>query len=277
MPHIRHSAVVAAWLLAVLPLAGCASAGADKAPMLAPLTTQERALLAKGDAARALARHDEAMEYYRQAAAASAGATRAHLELAALQRREGRLKEAETILAEAYALNPRSYSVLRDYAELALYNGDDALAARLAQEGLARLPGDVRLLNVRGVVLDRAGRHKEAQRHYARAMTHSHTEKEREAAANNRILSLIASGDYERAIRAAQTSLPRARDKPAMRRLLALAYGVRGEVDKAYDIGLQDLDIAQASENLRFYRQLRRGETPMRSLFMPAEESISPE
>lgn len=273
MQLIRHviprRAGALSMLVAAVILHGCATPVATTATQ--PITVEEQALLTKGDTARALGQYDEAQVHYADAAALSSGATRAHLELAALHRRNGKPDAAAQVLAEAYALNPEANAVARDYAEILLRRGQTGEAMDVATQAVARNPNDVRLLNVQGVALDRMGDHKAAQSRYIRAMERSSTLKDREITANNQILSLVASGDYDTAISAAQAYLPQAQDKPALRQLLALAYGVKGEEDKAYDLGLQDLPIEQVSENLRFYAQLREGQIPMKNLFVPAQ------
>lgn len=266
---VRRRTGIFALLTAALLLYGCATP--VQSTTMQPISPEEQALLAKGDTARALSRYDEAKAHYTEAAALSSGATRAHLELASLHRRNGDMAEARQVLADAYALNPEANAVARDYAEVLLHQGETGKAMDVATQAVARNPNDVRLLNVQGVALDRMGDHKAAQARYIRAMERSDTPKHREITVNNQILSLVASGDYDTAISAAQAYLPKAQDKAALRQLQALAYGVKGDEDKAYDLGLQDLPIEQVSENLRFYEQLREGHIPMQSLFVPAQ------
>lgn len=265
---LRRSAVLC---LLMLASHGCAAHPPEQEPVRWEATAEEQALWAKGDAARALGRHDEAKTYYAESVSLSKGAVRGHLELAALHRRYGEDAAAQSVLEAAYALNPDNVAVIREYAQILLLRGNTARAAELADKGLVHNPRDVRLLNVQGVALDRMGEHKAAQQRYIRAMEQAVTPAERDTTANNQILSLIASGDYDTAISAAQAYMAKTRDKAAMRQLLALAYGVKGETDKAYDLGLQDLNVEQVSENLRFYTQLREGGIPSSGLFVPAE------
>lgn len=259
-------------ILSLLCIAGCAAPVAKEPAPGAMLSAEESRLLAEADTARALGQYDEARGRYAEAAALSTGPTRAHLELAALHRRNNDEAQALTVLEQAYALNPDSNAVARDYAESLLRQGNTAEAMAVAAQGVARHPNDIRLLNVQGVGLDRMGKHREAQARYIRAMERSSSAKDKEITVNNQILSLVASGDYDMAISAAKAYMPQAQDKPALRQLLALVYGMQGKADKAYDLGLQDLSIEQVSENLRFYEQLRTGQTPVTSLFATAAE-----
>lgn len=108
----------------VFGLSACVSPVADTASHQTVISPEEQALMAKGDTARTLKRYEEAMAHYGEAMMLSTGATRAHLELAALHRQHGALGEAEQVLAEAYRINPQSNAVARDYAEILLLQGD---------------------------------------------------------------------------------------------------------------------------------------------------------
>lgn len=256
-------------LLGMVALQACQSATPAATPM-AEMTAEESAHITQGDVARSLGKYDEAMQHYRAAADASQGAVRAHLELATMHRRNRDWQAEQKVLTEAYTLNPQNLPVIRDYAQNALRMGDTAQAAELARQGLAIAPEDIRLLNLTGLVHDRKGEHTAAQAVYQQALTHARSESEREVTRNNLALSLIASGQYTPAISVLEAQLPVAENKPALRQLLALAYGMKGETDKAYELGLQDLSVEQVNENLRFYAHLRSGEVSVQRLFMPA-------
>lgn len=237
----------------------------------AALSEAERTWLAQGDAARSLGRYEEAEAAYAKAATLSKGPVRAHLELAGIYRRKSDHEAAQRILGQAYNLNPHNTEVAKGYAQSLLLAGNAEQAADITARALRDTPEDVRLLNLRGVALDRMGRHAEAQRLYIQAMTHANTAEDREMTANNHALSLVASRDYDAAIRIVETHVPDARGRTASRQLLALIHGVKGDTDKAYEFGLRDLSLKQVNENLRFYNQLREGAIPVESLFLPVE------
>lgn len=255
-------------LCAALGLSACAPTQQVSTQQAAP-SAEETALLTRADVARALGRRAEAQQLYEQAAATSQGSIRAHLELADMYRAAGRHKDALTMLEAAHALNPRNVEVLKGYAQQALRMGDDATARRMAEQGLSQSPEDARLLNVLGVVSDRAGEHQQAQEHYARAMAVLSGEVDREYTLNNYALSAIATHDYGKAITLLEPALPTARNKTALRQLLALAYGAKGELDHAYELGLMDMNVVQVQENLEFYRRFGRGEVDSAVLFQP--------
>lgn len=257
-------------LCMLLAVSACTSANQPSAPMMVAASAEEKALLTKGDVARSLGRGGEAQEYYEQAAALSQGAVRAHLELAGMYETAGRQNDALDILQRAYALNPQSVEVLKGLAQQQLRKGNDASAVALATEGLALSPEDVRLLNVRGIAHDRAGDHAAAQQVYEQALAVLTGNVDREYTVNNLALSYIASGHYDKAIALAEPELPKAQNKTVLRQLLALAYGAKGDADRAYELGLMDLNVAQVRDNLAFYRQLGAGEVDSAVLFQPA-------
>lgn len=236
----------------------------------AVVSDEERALLTQADTARALGRTDEATALYERAAAMQGG-VRAHLELAGLYRAGNRPQEALNILEQAYALSPGNAEVMKEYAQQLLRMNQDDKARDIALLGLTRSPEDVRLMNALGVSFDRAGEHTLAQERYLDAMEVLSGTVDREYTVNNLGLSYVASGDYDKAIALVEPEVTAAANQPALRQLLALAYGAKGDADKAYELGLIDLNVQQVGENLEFYRALRAGDVDATQLFKPVQ------
>lgn len=257
--------------LAVLCVAclGIAACQPKSATSVAAVSSSEKEmqLLAQADAARALGNYELAAEHYRQAAEQSNGTVRAHLELTSIYRMQGKQNKALGILQYAYALNPSHAEVVKEYAKQALLMEENTLAQELASNGLKQNPNDARLLNIRGVAYDRAGEHRNAQNDYRKALEHSAALIDREYTVNNLALSLVADRQYAEAVTLLEMALPKAQNKPALRQLLALAYGVAGNADKAYELGLKDASLPQMQENLHFYRRLREGKIDKSILF----------
>lgn len=231
------------------------------------MSNNEKNLLTKADVARALGKQDEAIRYYRRAAEASQGAIRAHLELADIYAKRKQTHAALAIMQAAYALNPMSAEVVNTYAQQLLLANQNEKALEVAVEGLAHYPADVRLLNAAAVAYDRNGQHSKAQPLYHQAMHHATVVIEREYTANNLALSYVATQDYDSAIGLLNKQMPVAKNQPALRQLLALAYGAKGDADKAYEWGMMDLDASQMAENMQFYEQLRNGSIDAGVLF----------
>jgi Flp pilus assembly protein TadD len=251
-------------------LAACQSA-TTAAPTVHAVaaTDEEMSLLRKGDTARALGDIPAAELHYQQAASLSQGAVRAHLELADIYALQGEAAKRKAVLKDAYALNMTNPEVSKEYAQVLLAAGEAAEAEAVARNGLQYSAQDVRLLNVLGVALDQQGKHTEAQTYYAQAMEFSSAAVDKEITLNNHALSLIVDGKAAQAIAQLETELPHVQNKAALRQMLALAHGVEGNTDKAYELGLRDLSVREVKENLDYYARIRSGEIPRQSLLAP--------
>lgn len=236
-------------------------------------TADERALLQKADTARALGNTVEAQRYYEAAAKASTGSVRAHLELADIYQQQKQTDQAIALLKQAHTLVPNHVETLKKLAELFLQTGNDKEAGQYAMKGLRQHSKDTRLLNIKGILQDRESRHREAQRTYEQALEHAAAQADKEYTVNNLALSLIASTDYGKAIDLLEAHLPKAENPSAFRQTLALAYGVQGDENKAYELGLHDLSIEEARENLYFYQQYRKDMIDRDVLFQNAAEA----
>lgn len=260
--------------LLFLPLCfvqGCQSAPKETSEVVTVAATdEEMALLNQGDIARSLGKYDEAMQHYQAAAEMSKGAIRAHLELADMYQRAGRGQDERAILATAHALAPHSPQVAHAYGRSLLAAGDTQKALNVAADGLKSSPSDMRLLNLQGIALDSSGKHQDAQSLYRKALEAATVETEQAATVNNLALSLVASGHADEAIDLIEQQPASLQSDIQMRQLLALAYGVNGEKDKAYELGLRDLSLREVNENLRFYEQFRMGNIDPVTLFMPS-------
>lgn len=269
-PFLRSVLVVTCMGLTTVACTGTSKNG-ETSSATAVVNEKQQALMTKADVARSLGHDDEAMALYEQAATMSQGAVRAHLELADMYEARGNAAKRGDILEAAYMLNSRNSEVLKEYAQHLLISGENAKAQKIAAAGVAQSPQDVRLLNTLGVALDRAGEHREAQRQYDQAMILAVATLDHASTVNNLALSYIASKDYQKAIALLQEQRESTGGSPALRQLLALAYGANGNRDKAYELSLIDLTMDETTENLRFYRQLREGEVSSAVLFMPAQ------
>ncbi|MCH2548319.1 MAG: tetratricopeptide repeat protein [Alphaproteobacteria bacterium] len=269
---LRNSLLNVALASVALLLWGCNAAyspAQSELPPMPAMTSEEKALITKADTARTLGKTDQAITLYHQAAELSQGAVRAHLELADMYMSRSQNDAAWQVLETAYGLYPNS-EVIKSYAQLALIQGDSQKTLALTQQALTYNPHDVRVLNTQAVALNRLGEHREAKDTLHTAMEHAAAAIDKEYTANNLALTYIALKDAERAIALIEKTLPRAQNKPELRQLLAMAYGVNGNTDKAYELGLMDMNVQQVQENLRFYRQLRDGKIDSRTLFIPA-------
>lgn len=257
--------------LMLVGLAACQSQPDSTPAAPRAASAEESALLRKGDTARALGDYAAAEQHYTQAAGLSQGAVRAHLELAGIYARHGEAEKRLAILKEAYGLNATNLEVSKEYAQALLAAGDAKQAEAVAQNGLRQSAEDVRLLNALGVALDQQGKHDAAQEQYRLAWPLATAAIDREITLNNHALSLVVSGKPAEAIKQLEAERPQVQNKGALRQMLALAYGVEGDVDKAYELGLRDLSVAEVRENLDYYARLRSGEIPLQALLSPQQ------
>lgn len=257
--------------IVVAGLAACQSQPETAPAVAMAASADESALLRKGDTARALGDYSAAKQHYAQAAALSQGAVRAHLELADIYARDNENAERLAILQQAYHLNPSNLEVSKEYAHALLAAGDAAQAEAVARSGLRQSAEDVRLLNALGVALDQQGKHGAAQEQYRLAWPLAVAAIDREITLNNHALSLVVSGKSAQAIKQLEAELPQVQNKVAIRQMLALAYGIEGDADKAYELGLRDLSVSEVRENLDYYARLRSGEIPLQALLSPQQ------
>jgi len=109
---------------------------------------------------------------------------------------------------------------------------------------------DIRILVLRGIILDCVGRHSDAQASYRAAMALAPRSV---AVRNNLALSLVFTGQYKEAI-GLLTPIARSVDATARERQnLALVLGLSGDAGAALALSRVDLDEASAQANTRFF------------------------
>lgn len=219
---------------------------------LASLTEQQRNLFEKADELRAKGDNQGAMELYQQAAVTSKDSVEAHVAIAEILRSENRAAESADMLTDALLLQPLDVRVLTEmgFSQIARQKYDVAIdyftkaIAQDADYGAA--------YSGKGVALDLLGKHKDAQRVYAEAEARKI---QTPALINNHALSLIFTGEYEKAARKleAVSILPDANE--TMRQNLALAYGLMGNAEGAKELGLKDLNPEEVQQNIAFYKR----------------------
>lgn len=138
-------------------------------------------------------------------------------------------------------------------AELRLNQPVKALAHM--DRAAALSPGAQRVLIGRGVVLDRIGRHAEAQASYRAALAQSPRSV---AGRTDLALSLALTGQYDEAAEILEPIARSASGTPQDRQNLAFVYGLRGDKAGALALGRLDLDEKTAQANAAFYESARR-------------------
>lgn len=168
-----------ACLILTLALGGCLDT--DNKPKLSVVETPPPDLRGAKDIDDAmLARIARAVEQpeaggasesrYRQLAQEQPGAASPRIGLAQALKQKRDFDGARTALREALALEPRNVDAWVELAQVELAQEKPAEAMATLDKALAAAPGELRLLNAKGVVLDRSGQHKQAQALYRQAL-----------------------------------------------------------------------------------------------------------
>ncbi|MBM3618375.1 MAG: hypothetical protein FJX23_07495 [Alphaproteobacteria bacterium] len=280
---MRGGKLFGAMILAGTLLAGCAQlpflspAPQPNKPVIAASAediTRQQELVTAGDAALAQGKTAEAIQHYTDANAISGGGSRAAFSLADV--RESQQDRQGAILALEQAHNTQLPDAQLDarLGEYYLAAGEDAKAAAVATRGLESAPQDAALLNITALVADRAGEHEKAQTLYRGVLENPALDaSSAEYTRHNLALSYIVSNQPKSAILLLQPEgKPTHKLPKETRQLLALAYGAAGEEDKAYELGLADLGVDEAAENVAFYRRFREEGFQRESLLKPATE-----
>ncbi len=176
-----------------------------------------------------------------------------HLMLANLYEQTNRPKLAADILKDAAKLSENDADLWLRLARAQVNAELPAQALQSIAQAETLSPTEPRLYNTKGVALDQLGRYEEAQQAYEQAIRLDPSEST--YIQNNLALSYVMSGKFEDAIRLLEP-LASAPDATArLRQNLALAYGLKGDMDKALAYNLKDLPEEKARENLAFYRE----------------------
>lgn len=120
---------------------------------------------------------------------------------------------------------------------------------------VALSPANPRVLIGRGVVLDRMGRHAEAQASYRSALVQ---EPRSVAARSDLALSLAFTGQYDQALEILEPIARSAGSTAQDRQNLAFVYGLKGDRTDALALSRVDLDEASAQANAKFFDYARQ-------------------
>lgn len=223
------------------PVAGAAEAtppaGAAKMSPESSLRVA-RAMRASGDAA-------SAVSIYQGLAAGQPADAPVKIELGDAMLDAGLIDDAIGVYSAAAGDARAQLGLAR--AQLALGHPDKALP--FAEKAAALDARSVPALNLRGVVLDRLGRHPEAQACYRSLLKLS---PQSIAGRTNLALSLALTGQYAEALDILQPIARSANATPQDRQNLAFVYGLKGDIAAARALGRVDLDEKTAVANAEF-------------------------
>jgi Flp pilus assembly protein TadD len=165
----------------------------------------------------------------------------------------GQRAQAVAVLERAAILNPGNRAVLAGWGRALAENGQSQQAFDVL--GRAHTPAnpDWRILSVQGTVLDKLGRHDEAQRYYASALRIMPDEP---SVLSNLGMSYVLTKELAKAEEVLRRAYASARADSRIRQNLALVVGLQGRFDEAESIVKADLPADEAEANVAYLKQM---------------------
>lgn len=260
---------ITACILSAAVLAACAPAQMSPTPgaTAGGIASKKESVVRIARASAAAGDLGTAVSLYRQALAQDESDLSLRMELASMLMKAGQAREARDILEEAEKQAPDNPDIIENLAEAYIYVGNSDEAVKLAESMIAKAPR-AKLFGIKGVALDMQDEHEAAQEAYREGLKQFPKD---DMLQTNLGMSLILQGHYDEAIKVLLEVAEGRSTFPKARQNLALAYGLKGQWDKAYALGLQDLTKDQAKENIEFYKQFVLGDST-RTLPVSSEE-----
>ncbi len=188
------------------------------------------AWLAIGDAYERLENAGEAIEAYRKGAACDDEDHENRLNLGRLLVEEGKAGEAAKFLLEASKNAPEDEDVFEEAADLLSGAGEHAAVLRLAEERIARAPGEAIPLLWKGRALRKLGRAEEAVKALRAAYE---KDSENDGVLEGLAVALADAGKHDEAFQLAEAYGARNADEPETARLLAHVHARAGRAKDA--------------------------------------------
>jgi len=251
----------AAAALLLLSVSACASApgggpvGSKSGPTAnATLDDKARVQLRLARAAQEAGNAGSAVRFYRAVLDQAPGHVGALLGLGETLSESGSAADAVVELQKAAAAVPDNVEVQTALGRALVRANRPADALNRFDALLRRNDDDLRARLNRGVALDLAGRHTEAQGEYRHVLK---AEPNNATAMANLGLSLALNGSAE-GVAILEGLVQGGVDSPRVRQNLALAYGLKGDLEAAARVARLDLDDANVRSNLAFYETARQ-------------------
>ncbi len=196
-----------------------------------------------------------AINLYRQALQADPQNAQIQLELAETLVDAGSYDDAIYAFNQIPANSPVHAEALLGLMHVELALNEPVKAVSYADAAMAAAPQNPKVLVGRGVALDMAGRHAEAQQSYRSVIA---ADPHDVAARNDLALSLALTGNFREAIEIMEPIALSSNATPRSRQNLALIYGLSGDDAHATELSRLDLDANTTASNIRLF-QLARG------------------
>jgi Flp pilus assembly protein TadD len=197
---------------------------------------------------------------YRKAMALSKGHVDAHIMLARLLTKQGRIDDAQQIIQDGLNWQPEQPDLNLMLGKHLLAKSHYPEAQRVFDNGLIRAPRNTDLLTGKGIAMDMQGDHVGAQVAYKEAITFN-TGEDTSFVKNNLGLSYLFSNDAKKAVELFEP-LTKAKDVSAVtKHNLALAYALLKEEKKAKQLLGDTYDAdkqKEALESLQHYHAAKK-------------------
>jgi Flp pilus assembly protein TadD len=192
----------------------------------------------------------EAAAMYGQALQQSPDSLPIALELSSIYRRIGQPQQSLALMTEAQKREPDNADVLVQLGYALVDSGQPEQAIAVFEQLSAISRNNPAAYNGKGVAFDKAGNHVVAQDMYRHALQ---LKPGAVNIQNNLAMSMILNDQVDEAIELLEPLSHEHAENKTIRQNLALAYGIKGDKQKALSLNMQDLSQEQAKENLRFY------------------------
>lgn len=247
----KHLLLGAVAVLA-LSLAACSTSTPSARTGKAATTAQGQSLYSLAQSAAQRGDHSAAVPLYRAAMAQDSNLT-TRIELSRSLMALGQYVEAERVMRQAGSLddNPDAQAAL---GTVLLALGQAEAAASLFDAAVARAPWHGEALRGQALSADLLGRHEDALAIYGRAMDGAGADVRLR---NNYGLSLTLHGDADAGARVLEKLVRERAGGAGVRQNLALSYVFTGDLDKARELLLVDMDPARADQQLASYQTLK--------------------
>ena len=209
-------------------------------------------MLASGDV-------DGATQAYRKIASESKSSVDAEIKLATVYRKTQHPQDALNVMLDAQKRQPDNQEVLMNlgYAQIAADQSQEAVTT--FDQVINSHPENALAYSGKAIAFDKSGNHLAAQELYEHALKLSPGSL---AIQNNLAMSLILNNQLTQAIDILESLSNSAPDNRTIRQNLALAYGLKGNRQKALELNKMDVSEEEAKDNLLFYEKYankRRG------------------
>ncbi len=244
-----------ALLCGSLAISGCATGSGSTRDSTARLDQSEAASsLRLARATRAAGDLASAINLYRNVVALKPKDAAVLVELGDTLTEAGSLDDAIGVYGRVSEDSPERLGALIGLSSVYLRLNEPSKALDDANLAGAIAPGDIRVLNRRGVALDKLLRHSEAQECYRAILV---SKPRSVSARNNLALSLALTRQFGEAI-TILTPMARSSDaSPQIRQNLAFIYGLKGDNENAAALSRMDLSPDKVQANLRFFDYAR--------------------